>query len=189
MRLGIVILIVLAGAPLAAGAATVGAAGAQAPATGLSETAKVDGCTLLASVIAQSPHWKARLAGGLHTFGTIGSSQRCEFTSTPIKGVNFQFLVVLYFGEAATAALARLKISSLRAYTEKSGHHTVALSGVGADGGWAVELNSAAATVTHAYWSKGRYLGWLNISGPNLTADLDNAKDLLRLFLRRLPRG
>lgn len=159
-------------------------AGFGAHASSASESGKVNGCKLLASAIDQRPQWKARMAGGLHSFGTIGRSQRCEYTSSAIKGVNFQFVVVLYFIDGHTAATAHLSINQLRQQTQQGGSHSVKLVGAGADEAWAVETHSTGITATQVFWRKGRYLGWLNISGPNLTGDVSNAKDLLKAILR-----
>lgn len=170
---------------LATALAVLAGFGSQAAAR---ETGKVNGCKLLASTIAQDAYWKANLTR--HIFGTIGRSQRCEFASKPPQGsVTSQFLVVLYFGAARSSSSARLAVRTFVAQARQAGKPVVRVRGIGADEAWAVELQqSPGANVTQAYWSKGRFWGWLSVAGPELHGDIDDAKDLLKPFLRRLPR-
>jgi hypothetical protein len=143
-------------------------------------TAPVNACALLAAGVRTDHYWAINLTK--HSYiATGGGGYRCELTSAPAAGsVTPAFGVVLTFFTSRTTALAHQNVALL----QRKG---ATLPGTGADEAYASETHDAGGTSTRATWRRGRYWGWLAVTGPKLAGDRDDARDLLRAFVSRLP--
>jgi hypothetical protein len=139
----------------------------------------LNACHLLAQVIRANPYWSINLRK--HTFvAAAGGGWRCELTSVPPKGsVSPAFLVLMTFFASPNARVAH---ANMAVSPDPPVH------GTAADEAFAREQHAGGATTTRVTWRKGRYWGWFSIHGPRLVGDLDDAKDLLNPFVRRVPR-
>jgi hypothetical protein len=139
----------------------------------------VNACSLLAKAIRADPYWSIHLTKRSF-IAAGGGSWRCELTSVPPKGsVSAAFLVLLTFFASPSASVAHQNLSVSPDPPAR---------GTGADEALAREKHQGGATNTRVTWRKGRYWGWLSVQGPKLVGDLDDARDLLRAFVRLLPR-
>jgi len=137
-------------------------------------------CKLLAAAVKAEPAWGIRLSQQ-NSVASGGGSWRCELSSKPPAGsITPEFLLVLYFFVSRNAGAAHQNV----ALTARKGP---ALAGTGANEAWAVEKHQGGATNTRVTWRRGRYWGWLSIGGLRLSGDTEDARELLRDFLRRLP--
>ena len=158
-------------------------AGLDARATAAPKAGTVNPCKLLESVFREvgAGIWVLRLRE--HIFSEFGPGYRCEWTSKPIKGtVHFRYQVLLYFLPARTPAIARQNLASLKGKSKP-------LRGTGADEAFGSEMQSPGATSSRIAWRKGSYGGWLSVTGPGQAGDLEDASDLLKGLMRRIPRN
>lgn len=158
-------------------------AGFGTQATAGPEAGSVNACKLLASVIQQDAHWQARLP--LHRFDQFGTSWRCEFTSKPIEGtVHFKWMVLLYFFDGHSAAVAHQNYAALLKGAKTKGANPVAPRAFGIDEGFALQQGAGGLVG----WRKGRYTGYLSAQGPP-PFGLLGIHDLFLNLMRRVPRS
>jgi hypothetical protein len=157
------------------------ASAAVVVAAGPSTAAPVNACGLFAAAVSGNHYWAANLTK--HVYVANGSGSRCEWTSIPPAGsVTPAFALVLTFFSNGTTALAHQNI----AFLQRKGD---VLQNTGADEAFATQMHEAGGTSTRVAWRRGRYWGFLSVAGPKLVGDRDDARDLLKAFIARLPRA
>jgi hypothetical protein len=98
--------------------------------------------------------------------------------------------VLLYFLPTRSAALAHTNFKQLFDQTKTAGKAPTRIRVSGADEAFATpDQTSNNSTSGYVAWRRGRYYGWLGMTGPTSIGDeASNVADLLKLFLHKIPR-
>jgi hypothetical protein len=157
---------------------------ALAPAS--AAAASVDGCKLMAAAIkANGGVWPLVLTESDYERTTEPPGVVCTWNEKRKESsVGLVYHLSLYFFVAPSVAAARAALRTRLVVSTKR-----ALRGTGADEAYARETQGPHSTFTSVAWRKGRYWGQMLVAGPGLSGDLDDARELLALLMRRLPRG
>jgi hypothetical protein len=156
---------------------------AGAPAS--AAAASVDGCKLMAAAIKAHAVWPLVLTEYDYERTTEPPGVVCTWNEKRKESsVGLVHHLSLYFFVAPSAAAARAALRTRLVVSTKR-----ALRGTGADEAYAKETQGPHATFTSVAWRKDRYWGQMLVAGPRLSGDLDDARELLALLMRRLPRG
>jgi hypothetical protein len=159
---------------------------AATSARGSESVTGIGGCKLMSSALrAWGGTWPHVLT--VHDFETTAdpSGAHCtwnEAPGPPTSGLAHHLTLAVYIAPSAAAAHAEVRKFMVPP-------EPVVVRGTGADEVHAKSTHGSVGTFTRASWRKGRYWGKILLSGPGPAGDLDDLKELLVQFVRRLARA
>jgi hypothetical protein len=143
-----------------------------------------DACKLMGAAIkAKGGLWPVNLTVKDREKTVSPPGVVCTWNDNPSKLDGFYHLS-LYFYVASSPATAKANLPKLVTIPKAK-----PLGGTGADQAFARESTlPGTSTTTSTGWREGRYWGSMLVSGNGENGDLDDAREFLRLFVKRLPR-
>jgi hypothetical protein len=95
-------------------------------------------------------------------------------------GLSHHLTLTFYVASSPAAAHAQVQVHRVPP-------EPVVVRGTAADEVYERTTSGPVGTFTHASWRKGRYWGKILLSGPGLAGDLGDLRELLVLFMKRVP--